>query len=613
VETAEISYRVADFLKQRAPFSAVEDIDLLTLAANGRVKFYEPNEYILWQGEPHKPFVFVIQQGTVSLWDESGPQVGLRDVRGAGDMLGIERYLEARSCLYSARSETDVVIYAFPADDFEQHILKYPHAEQYVSAEGHATPDYQPGEARREPQQMFVHDLIAQRPLPTFRPTDGIRDAAAALLDGTSEAVAIVDTDRRAVSVITAETLLRWLAAGGGNADQPVGSLVGSTPVVVGPNTSAAEGVMALAAAEASSLAVTSDGTPAGTLQALVTDRDFAAIFGERPTTLLREVRRAGSPAELRDLHLRARALVLRFLAGPGSVEWLTRFTQALDSAIAARVISFAGGDAVSACWCFCGSSGRAESLTALAPYFLVALERAGDREQAQQIYSRTNDLLVECGYLRRADLPFDVPFLVAESDEWSQRYRDWLTSPVLQQAYRARPLFDVRPVVGPLAPWKGIETTVNEGIDLEFLNIMANDCLTSLPPLTFYEDTVVDSVGEHATTFQLERSALRPLVDVGRVFAMAGRQVFGRSTLERFALARTLLPEHEMIFREASDTLRIVLWQQGRVGISTGTDGWNLPPALLSRHDRQMLKGGFRSILRLLEFTADGKWLGEL
>ena len=63
----------------------------------------------------------------------------------------------------------------------------------------------------------------------------------------------------------------------------------------------------------------------------------------------------------------------------------------------------------------------------------------------------------------------------------------------------------------------------------------------------------------------------------------------------------------------EAGDTFRVVLWQQGRVGISQGTAGAELPPALLSRHDRQVLKSGFRSILRLLEFTADRGWLSSL
>ena len=113
METGAIAYRVADFLKQHAPFHGVEEADLLALAGGGRVRFHEPNEYILWQGEPHRHQLFVIQQGTVSLWDESAEVAKLRDVRGAGDMLGTERYNDAPACVYSARSESEVVIYAF--------------------------------------------------------------------------------------------------------------------------------------------------------------------------------------------------------------------------------------------------------------------------------------------------------------------------------------------------------------------------------------------------------------------------------------------------------------------------------------------------------------------
>ena len=123
METAVISYRVADFLKHHPPFNAIEDADLLDLAARGRVRFYEPNQYILWQGEPHRLQVFVIQQGTVSLWDEAGEEARLCDVRGAGDMLGVERYNDAPSCLCSVRSESDVVVYAFPQDDFDAFVM----------------------------------------------------------------------------------------------------------------------------------------------------------------------------------------------------------------------------------------------------------------------------------------------------------------------------------------------------------------------------------------------------------------------------------------------------------------------------------------------------------
>ena len=65
MDTSAISYRVADFLKQHPPFNAIADQDLVALAAHGRVRFYEANEFILWQGELHKPHVFVILCGVV--------------------------------------------------------------------------------------------------------------------------------------------------------------------------------------------------------------------------------------------------------------------------------------------------------------------------------------------------------------------------------------------------------------------------------------------------------------------------------------------------------------------------------------------------------------------
>src|SRR5690606_8402863 len=85
------------------------------------------------------------------------------------------------------------------------------------------------------------------------------------------------------------------------------------------------------------------------------------------------------------------------------------------------------------------------------------------------------------------------------------------------------------------------------------------------------------------------------------------------QSTLARFATARALLPAQQTLFAEAADTLRVVLWQQGRIGISQGTSAIDLPPALLSRHDRHVLKSGFRSILRLLQFTANPSWITTL
>jgi CBS domain-containing protein len=577
------------------------------------VRFYEPNEYILWQGEPHRYQVFVIQQGRVSLWNESPEGATLRDVRGSGDMLGIERYNDAPATLYSARSESDVVIYAFPAPDFDAFVLKYPHAERYVTAAGRVTPDYQPAGDRRELSRMFLHDLVARRALPSCRDDESIADASRRLLAARADALIVLDAGQRVHGMLTPDTVLAWVAEGAGSAGLPVGTIVRQAPATVSPDTSVADGLLKMGAADIGALAITDDGTANGRVQALVTRRDLAPLFGDEPTALLRRVHTAADTGELAELNQRARAFALAHLDAASSVEWLARFTHLVDATILGRVAALVGVDGESASWCFAGSSGRAESLTMLAPAVAVVFANDVPDAVARTQYQHVIEALNACGYLPRRDLPFEPGFYAASAGEWTARFAEWVRDPVRHDMHRVRTLFDLRPVYGRQAIWQEVETATSAAVDRGFVHVLANDCLASVPPLTFFQNAVVDSLGEHTSTFRLEHSALRPLVDVGRVFALAGRQPFGRSTIERFATARALLPERDAIFRDAAETFRVVLWQQGRVGIGQGTDGAELPAAMLSRYDRQILKGGFAAILQLLEFTANLEWLTEL
>jgi CBS domain-containing protein len=612
VDTATISYRVADFLKRHPPFNAIDDEDLLELAARGRVRFYEPNQYLLWQGEPHRLQLFVIQQGTVSLWDEAG-DARLRDVRGAGDMLGVERYNDAPNCLCSVRAESDVVVYTFPQDDFDACVMKYPSAAQYVAAEGRVTADYQPTGEHRTPPQTFLHNLVGVRSPETCLPDTSIREAARQMLSTSSDALAVVDTAKRICGVVTIDSLLHWIAQGDGGVEQSIERIVTGPPTVVAPDASVADAVLAMEGSRVSALAITANAAADGSLQAIVTAADLGQIFGEQPSTIVRGIRAARTTAELRALNRRARAFTLEHLTDARSVEWLARLAHMVDVAIVTRVLALAGVDHGTVCWCMSGAAGRGESLTAVAPQIVAIADNASTCAAAAQGFRCVSDLLIDCDYLPDGEALFDKAFYIATVDEWQARYRGWIQDPVRQEMYLARTLFDLRAIVGDRSLWTSVESAVTDAVDRDFVHVLANDCLASLPPLTFYQDAVIDRGGERHATFQLGHSALQPLVDVGRVFGMAGGTTLGRSTLERFAVARTLLPADEAIFREASEAMRAMLWQQGRVGIGQGTSGAELPPAVLSRHDRHLLKGGFRAILRLIEFTADRGWIDRL
>jgi signal-transduction protein with cAMP-binding, CBS, and nucleotidyltransferase domain len=528
-------------------------------------------------------------------------------------MLGIERFNDAPWCLHSARSAGDVVIYSFPASDFEELVLKYPYARRFVEAHDTVSADFEWAKDTRAPQDVFLHDVVGRQTLESCTARATVRDVAASMLATGSDAIAVVNEGQRVQALVTANAVLAWVAAGAGNADQPITGLLRGAPTAIGSAASVVDGVLAMAEADADALAVTADGSPTGQLQTIVTPRDIARAFGDQPIAILREIRLAANTQKLLELNHRARALSLRYLTSAASLDWVARFAFLTDVNIVTRVIGLVGEEAPPACWCFCGASGRGESLTRHAPQLLLIADEEGACVELQRQYERVSDALAACDYLARTDITFDRSFLVASRAEWQTRFEAWLQDPVRAQMYLARPLFDLRPFHGRESLWHDVERTVVAAVDRDILHVLANDCLASLPPLTFFQDAVVEKSGEQTTVFRLDHSALRPLVDVGRVFGMAARKVLGTSTVERFALARTLLPEHEAIFREASETLRILLWQQARIGIGQGTSGSELPPALLSRHDRHVLKSGFRSILQLLEFTGNTPWFAAL
>ena len=613
MDTSAISYRVADFLKRHPPFQAIDEADLLRLAAHGRVRFHEAGQFILWQGEPHKLHVFVIQQGTVSLSDETDGHEVLRDVRGPGDMLGVERFTGAPHCLHSARSLSDVVLYGFPESEFADLILKHPSARRFVDAYDSVSADLEWARDTRAPHEVLLNDVVGERPLERCGAQASIREVAALMLATGSDAIAVVDDGQRGEGVVTVDAVLAWVAGGAGQADESIAGLVRGDMPVVGADASVTAGVVAMGEAGSDVLAMTSDGLPTGRLHALVSARDLGRAFGDQPASILREIRRAPGLEALLQLNHRARAVILRHLTSASSVDWAARFASLTDAGIVKRILALVGEAAPPACWCFCGASGRGESLTRHAPQLVLIAEDEHGRQELQACYVRVTDALARCGYLDRSDLAFDHAFLVADTAEWQSRYAGWLQDPVRNEMYLARPLFDLRPVHGRESLWHDAVRALEGAVQPEFLQVLANDCLASLPPLTFFQDAVVDESGGQTGVFRLEHSALRPLVDVGRVFGLAARDVLGTSTLERFARARTLLPEHESIFREASQTLRILLWQQARIGIAQGTSASELPPSLLSRHDRHVLKSGFRSILRLLEFTGNTPWFAEL
>jgi CBS domain-containing protein len=574
---------------------------VLALASRGRVKFHEVDEFLLWQKAAHGPHVFVIQRGTVSLWDNEE----LRDMHGPGDMIGLDRFHGAPEVRYSAKSAAEVVVYALDAAVFGELLAKYPQAQRYIAAQNSVASAYLTPDNRKGLHETLLYEVVRRVDPPVCAAGNSIRQAARRMHAAGEDALAVVDGAGQLVGVVTPQSIVAAVAAAGFDAQLPVESIMDAVPAMVAPDVTVSE--CALAAGNTGVAAV----TQRGQLLGLITVADLEPAFGDHPSAILRAIPSAASEAVLQHLQQRARAFVLERLGAPSAVEWLAEFLHRADVAILQRLAALHPPPASGYCWSYYGAAGRAELLSPLCARSMLVIEDAAQQEAFTAWFLQMQTALHACGYIAR-DAHFDPRASVATLAGWQQRYASWVREPLTNPIHQARPLFDLRSVMGESRLWQPLEASVKEDIrnNPVLIRLLANDCLSSLPPLTFFRDAVVDEEGASSAIFDLEKSALRPLVDVGRVFGMAAGRALGGSTQERFRLARTLLPEREAIFRQASETMRIVLYQQARAGIRQQSSGSELLPSMLSHYDRQILKSGFRAILDLLEFTADGDWL---
>ncbi|MBN9660218.1 MAG: cyclic nucleotide-binding domain-containing protein [Acidobacteria bacterium] len=597
MQTAAIAYRVADFLKQHPPFEFMDIADLVALVARGRVKFHEADEYICWQSAPHAPWFYVIQQGSVSLWDESVNPPTLRDIRGAGDSIGLERFNGVRASLFSVKATSDVVLYALDAAAFEPLLQRYPRAARFVVAYSAVTADYEaPGE-RSYPHQIFLSDLLRDR-VPLHCPASTpIQEAARLLHEAGAQAIALTRAGELD-AILTAGDLLNWVAAGAENPRQPALNIVSSESVTVSPSTLVSDCVLAMAEAGAHTAAITDDGSPQSALQRIITIPSLTPAFGDHPVAILREIASARDVETLRALNERARSWILDNLSAPSAADWLASFSDFVNRSIVRRLLDLLELSQARQSWCFYGGAGRQELLTSVAPSIAII----GDAPAAPGLESA----LSGCGYLSVE------PPAAATLDEWKDRFSGWIRDPIRKEMYRSRPFFDLRPVNGPRQAFSDLETHLRAELAAGhgFLQLLANDCLASLPPLTFFRDLVVEESGEVTDRFRLESSALQPLADVARVFSLAAGKPLGASTRSRLEAAGRLLQSQDNIFQEAADTMSVMLFHQARAGLRLRTSGAEVPLPMLSRHDRQVLKSGFRSIHQLLEFTASWEWL---
>ena len=640
LKTASIAYRVADFLRRFPPFQYLTDNELLELVGGGRVIFHEDGELIFEQGRKRSRYVYVIQQGAVRLLDVQPDGEVLRDVRGDGDLLGVGRYLGIDEHVLTARTETDVILYALPAELFWTLVKRHPRASRYLAAyfSTAITPtDLETEQARsdelrlgRRPVDWMARRIEAQ-PRPLICAADTPLREVAAWLAASGEPAVAVTGGNGLFGLITRAILSDRVATGELSPEAPARALMQPVHALAAPGQEAGSYLVQMLEIQADYLLLTENGHTDAPLIGLVSRRDLTRAEGAAPLAIVEDMSRASGIGELARLRAQGEAVIAAGLTGAESIRWLAPIAAAFDAAVLRRVVRLVEGALAQEgidnpdldhCWVFFGSAGRGELLTQCdLDHGLIYDDPPPDQRRAARGYflelgRRVSAGLAACGFVTTAKaIVAGHPSACRAIGEWEGAFSNWIRDPIESCVYRATSFFDLRPVQGDCRLVERLECHIHGEEDRNpgFVPMLVNDSMANLPPLTFFRGLVIDDDGGYTETLDLQRATLQPVVDIARALALDfGPHACSRpgshqgiSTLERL---RTLAPEDDraaLLIEETAAAFRNALYHRARTGLTTGTDGSRVDPSKLTRLEQNLLKFGFRTVLRLMEYMS--------
>jgi CBS domain-containing protein len=299
----------------------------------------------------------------------------------------------------------------------------------------------------------------------------------------------------------------------------------------------------------------------------------------------------------------------------------------AITDALTTRLIHLAeaqlGPPPVDYAWVAAGSQARAEQTAksdqdncmVLSDAFDPSLHGTYFQELSRQVCSG----LDACGYV------FCPGEMMAMTDtwrqprkRWSEYFQRWIEQPDPKALMHTCVFFDLRRVAGSTTL---LEAVTREALQLTrgnslFLAHMVRNALSRQPPLGLFGNIQTARSGERRGTIDLKMYGIVPIVDLARVYALAGghAQVNTHDRLEVAAQSREISEQSARDLRDVLEhlaALRIV-HQARQMDAGQPVDNL-LSLDELSNFERTQLKDAFRVVQGLQEVLAQRYQVGSV
>lgn len=386
---------------------------------------------------------------------------------------------------------------------------------------------------------------LIKRPPITVTPESPLRDAVRLMAEHRIGSVIIVEPEScRPIGIFTLRDLLHKVAAKSCDLDQMVANVMSDSGLqMLNWRATVYQAALVMARHGIHHVIVVD---AAGKLKGIVSQEDIYELQSGGGKAISGAIRSArdldGLLAAAEDI----RKLAMRMLAEGSAAEALTQMISTLNDHLTVRLIELTQQEftlpKVPWAWIAFGSEGRFEQTLSTDQdngiVFAAPPDQADAMRQAFLPFAReVNQRLDKLGFpLCKGNVMASNPQLCLSTEEWQQRYNQWLRSNSPQALLDATIYFDFRPLYGDESLTDELWAWLKKNVPAAtlFLRFMAEMALAVKPPLGgLLRDFSFDEHKEFPHTLDLKTQGTRLFVDAARILALANG-VEATSTPER-------------------------------------------------------------------------------
>jgi CBS domain-containing protein len=626
-----IANRIADFLKEHQPFSNLTFDELAEIASSIRVLNLEKNKILFQINDSLHDCFYVVASGVVNLSVVSDAEETLLNKCVEGEIFGLRPFFAKNKYKMTSKAREEAIIYAIPIEVFKPFVARNNEVLDFL-LESFANNSNDPNDRNTKNRllsdnaylggssnesQLFQSLSYNKSPLTTSANVS-VREAALLMTESNSDAILIIDKELP-IGIVTDSDLRSKVATGRFPSTATIDKIMASPVISVTENVSLAEAQLILLQFNVSHLCVTLDGNDKSPVKGIISEHDLIVAQASNPGVLLKEIKRAEEPKDLRKIRLKLGELIQSSIDKNIPLSHTLNLSGEINSAITKRAVEQAivelGSPPARYAWFSIGSQGRKEQLLMTDQDSILIFEDVSEdkyrdvKDYFIRLAKKTVSILEKVGYASCSNGHVASNILWCKSlIDWLKQYDNWMNTPGENTNDISSIFFDYELIIGEAKIEEAISNLIskNSKNNSLFFDYLGNDTIKKPSPLGFFKKFNTEEDGIYKDLFDIKTRALMPLIDGARLFTLNNNIKGINNTYLRFKQLAITDSKHSEIYLNCAEAFLVLSKFRTLEGLKNDSDGSYINVESLSKVDKEKLKNALNPMKELEDLIKD-------